>query len=116
LLYALWTGGNVTREEIRRRRVAAREAEKLGRAIEGGIPGVSITGELGVWEVTKLVTGLGKKKAKKAKATAMELQRDSADQANGESNSDDSEDMEDWKLMLVDFADEVADLHERIKK
>ncbi|CEL58875.1 hypothetical protein RSOLAG1IB_08905 [Rhizoctonia solani AG-1 IB] len=115
LLYALWTGGNVTREEIRRRRIAAREAEKLGRAIEGGIPGVSITGELGVWEVTKLVTGLGKKKAKKAKATAMELQRDSADQANGESNSDDSEDMEDWKLMLVDFADEVADLHERIK-
>ncbi|KAF8739894.1 hypothetical protein RHS02_05122, partial [Rhizoctonia solani] len=116
LLYLLWTGGNVTREEIRRRRIAAREAEKLGKAIEGGIPGVGITGELGVWEVTKLVTGLGKKKSKTAKAVTLELQKDRIGQPNGESNLEDqSEDMEDWKLMLVDLADEVADLHERIK-
>ncbi|CAE6345690.1 unnamed protein product [Rhizoctonia solani] len=116
LLYVLWTGGNVTREEIRRRRTAAREAEKLGKAIEGGIPGVGVTGELGVWEVTKLVTGLGKKKGKKAKVTAMDLQNDNTRHANGESNPDDqSEDMEDWKLMLVDLADEVADFHERVK-
>ncbi|KAF8756832.1 hypothetical protein RHS01_04097 [Rhizoctonia solani] len=116
LLYLLWTGGNVTREEIRRRRIAAREAEKLGKAIEGGIPGVGITGELGVWEVTKLVTGLGKKKSKTAKAVTLELQKDRIGQPNGDSNLEDqSEDMEDWKLMLVDLADEVADLHERIK-
>ncbi|CAE6531587.1 unnamed protein product [Rhizoctonia solani] len=113
LLYVLYTGGHVTREEIQRRRVAAREAEKLGKAIEGGIPGVGITGELGVWEVTKLVTGLGKKKGKKAKSAVVEIRNDVT---GGEGGPDEQvEDMEDWKLMLVDLADELADLHERIK-
>ncbi|KAH7339305.1 hypothetical protein B0J17DRAFT_654657 [Rhizoctonia solani] len=116
LLYVLYTGGHVTREEIQRRRTAAREAEKLGKAIEGGIPGVGITGELGVWEVTKLVTGLGKKKGKKAKTAAVEIRNDFNGQGNGEGSPDDQvEEMEDWKLMLVDLADELADLHERIK-
>ncbi|CAE6460088.1 unnamed protein product [Rhizoctonia solani] len=113
LLYALYTGGHVTRDEIRRRRTAAREAEKLGKAIEGGIPGVGVTGELGVWQVTKLVTGLGKKKGKKVKAAAVEIQNDLAGQA--ERPEEQAEEMEDWKLMLVDLADELADLHERIK-
>ncbi|CAE6420894.1 unnamed protein product [Rhizoctonia solani] len=117
LLYVLYTGGHVTREEIRRRRVAAKEAEKLGKAIEGGIPGVGVTGELGVWQVTKLVTGIGKKKGKKAKAAAVEIRNDAIGQGNGsEGNPDDqAEEVEDWKLMLVDLADELADLHERIK-
>ncbi|KAG8731113.1 hypothetical protein FRC11_005066 [Ceratobasidium sp. 423] len=117
LLYLLYTGGHVTREEIRKRRIAAKEAEKLGKAIEGGIPGVGVTGELGVWQVTKLVIGVGKRKGKKAKAAAVEVRNDAVGQGNGsEGNPDEqAEEMEDWKLMLVDLADELADLHERIK-
>ncbi|EUC58236.1 transmembrane protein, putative [Rhizoctonia solani AG-3 Rhs1AP] len=115
LLYALYTGGHVTRDEIRRRRTAAKEAEKLGKAIQGGIPGVGVTGQLGVWEVTKLVTGLGKKKGKKVKAAAVEFRNDVTGQDDAERPEDKAEDMEDWKLMLVDLADELADLHERIK-
>ena len=115
LLYALYTGGHVTRDEIRRRRIAAREAEKLGKAIEGGIPGVGVTGELGVWEVTKLMTGLGRKKGHKAKAAAVEIRNGVSGNGNGVED-DQSQEMEDWKLMLVDLADELADLHERIKK
>ncbi|KAJ1304273.1 hypothetical protein OPQ81_005433 [Rhizoctonia solani] len=113
VLYLLYTGGHVTREEIRRRRIAAKEAEKLGKAIEGGIPGVGVTGELGVWEVTKLVTGIGKKKNGKVKAAAVEMRNE----VNGTGGNPDeqNEEMEDWKLMLVDLADELADLHERIK-
>ncbi|KAG9121615.1 hypothetical protein FRC07_002364 [Ceratobasidium sp. 392] len=46
ILYAMVTGGTVTRQEIRRRREAAREAEILGRAIEGGVPGIGNTSKL----------------------------------------------------------------------
>jgi hypothetical protein len=117
LLYALITGGTVTREEIRRRRRAAKEAEKLGKAIEGGIPGVGISGELGIWEVTKLVTGIGKKRGKKVKAAAEEMKRPNDDQVEGTSPAGrEAGDADDWKLTLVELAEELADLHERIKK
>ncbi|KAG9083993.1 hypothetical protein FRC06_004284 [Ceratobasidium sp. 370] len=114
ILYVMCTGGTVTREEIRRRREAAREAEALGRAIKGGVPGIGMSGDLNIWDLAKLVRGAGRKKQKKAKAAMGEVMKGE----EGEvviSAEDDTEDPDDWRLQLVDVADELADLHERVK-
>ncbi|KAG8792950.1 hypothetical protein FRC12_004395 [Ceratobasidium sp. 428] len=114
ILYAMVTGGTVTRQEIRRRREAAREAELLGRAIEGGVPGIGVSGSLSVRDVMKLVKGAGKRKQKKAKSTMEEVKNDGEGEVaiGAEEGSDDPDD---WKLILIDIADELADLHERVK-
>ncbi|QRV79037.1 transmembrane protein [Ceratobasidium sp. AG-Ba] len=114
VLYALVTGGTVTREEIKRRREAAREAEALGKAIQGGIPGVGVSGELSVWDVAKLFRSTGKKKRARAKAAVEEIKK-GGEGENVIEGEGECEDPDDWKLMLVDLADELADLHERVK-
>ncbi|KAG8742064.1 hypothetical protein FRC10_002047 [Ceratobasidium sp. 414] len=114
ILYALFTGGTVTRQEIRQRREAAREAEALGRAIRGAVPGMGVSGDLNIWDVAKLVRGIGRKKQKKAKTAMAEIKQDEEEEVVvGAENG--TEDSEDWKLLLVDVADELSDLHERVK-
>lgn len=128
VLLALVTGATVTRDEIKRKREAAREAEMLGRAIQGGIPGVGVGGSVGVWDLMKMVGKRGKKKGKKAKEMCEEVRKDGGEvngigEATGGVGDDaaplelgETVDAEDWKLILIDVAEELADLHERVKK
>ncbi|KAF8594072.1 hypothetical protein BDV93DRAFT_529528 [Ceratobasidium sp. AG-I] len=128
VLLALVRGGTVTREEIRRKREATREAELLGKAIQGGVPGVGVGGNFGVWQLMKMVGKRGKKNGKRAKGVVEELRKE-GEEVDGVSevsvgdtvdpgtpvDGGEAADAEDWKLALIDVAEELADLHERVK-
>jgi hypothetical protein len=125
---------NPNLKELRERRRLAREVNQLGDAMEGQgagtsylgtgpMPSISQTGgDMGIRDMWKLAKMVAKGKSKKGKEKVKQAGEAAAVQM-GLSGVDEDEEArrrrqedEDWRMGTVKILEDIADLHERVRK